>query len=209
LAPAPVIQTASFRDPATRGDDGSGNDAYDNFFFDMSIDTGQGKSGATALDFMGNNYCGLRNVTLKSSDPEHVGVVGRNMTGMPAGNRASSRNVVIDGFNYGIETGQQEYSTTFDGLSLSISTSPAYRTTTTSCPSRTHLDEHVPVIQNNSTTASLNGWYAPRGEADRRSPDVSAIQTVRRSTPGTWSPAGIDRPLEDPSGNPIVVPGVG
>src|SRR5882757_2931551 len=114
----PVIQTASFADDATKPNEpGSGNDAFDNFLFDMTIDTGQGNPGATALDFMGNNYCGLRNVTLKSSDPKHVGMVGLSMTRYATG-PCMMKHVTIDGFQYGIEAANSEYSTTFDDLTL-------------------------------------------------------------------------------------------
>ena len=203
-APAPVIQTASFRDPATRGDDGSGNDAYDNFFFDMSIDTGQGNPGATALDFMGNNYCGLRNVTLKSSDPEHVGVVGLNMTRYATG-PCMFKNVVIDGFNYGIETGQQEYSTTFDGLSLKHQHVAGIQNNDNvmSIENLTSTNT-VPVIQNNSTTASLNGLVTLLGaKLTGGSPDVSAIQNRQTLYARDVVTSGYRSALEDPSGNPI------
>jgi len=42
----------------------------------MSIDTGQGNPGRQHWTSWETTTAGLRNVTLKSSDPEHVGVVG-------------------------------------------------------------------------------------------------------------------------------------
>ena len=96
---------------------GGGNDGFDNYIFDMTIDVGKGNPGATALDFMGNNYCGLRNVTLRSSDPNHVGTVGLSMLRYATG-PCLMKNVVINGFNYGIENGQIDYSTTYEDLTL-------------------------------------------------------------------------------------------
>ena len=100
-SPADVIDMGS---EYPLNSNGGGNDAFDNYIFDMTIDTGKGNPGATALDFMGNNYCGLRNVTLKSSDPNHVGAVGLSMLRYATG-PCFMKNVVVNGFNYGIETG--------------------------------------------------------------------------------------------------------
>lgn len=96
---------------------GAGNSAFDNYIFDMTIDVGKGNKGAVALDFMGNNYCGLRNVTLKSSDPNHAGAIGLSMLRYATG-PCLMKNVVIDGFNYGIKAANTEYSATFEGLTL-------------------------------------------------------------------------------------------
>jgi hypothetical protein len=111
--PEDVVDTGSQN---TRGN-GAGNSAFDNYIFDMTIDVGKGNKGAVALDFMGNNYCGLRNVTLKSSDPNHAGAIGLSMLRYATG-PCLMKNVVIDGFNYGIKAANTEYSATFEGLTL-------------------------------------------------------------------------------------------
>ena len=111
--PEDVLDTASQN---TRGN-GAGNSAFDNYIFDMTIDVGKGNKGAVALDFMGNNYCGLRNVTLRSSDPDHAGAVGLSMLRYATG-PCLMKNVVIDGFDYGIKAANTEYSATFEGLTL-------------------------------------------------------------------------------------------
>lgn len=71
-APAQVLVFASQHGAP----DGGGNAAFDNNIFDITIDVGRGNPGAVALDFMGNNYCALRNVTLQSSDSNHSGAIG-------------------------------------------------------------------------------------------------------------------------------------
>ena len=96
---------------------GGGNDGFDNYLFDITVDVGKGNKGAVALDFMGNNYCGLRNVKLKSSDPSHVGSIGLSMMRYAAG-PCLMKNVVIDGFDYGIKAANTEYSATFEVLTL-------------------------------------------------------------------------------------------
>ncbi|MGD0796090.1 MAG: glycosyl hydrolase family 28-related protein [Acidobacteriaceae bacterium] len=96
---------------------GAGNDAFDNYLFDITIDVGRGNKSAVALDFMGNNYCGLRNVTLKSSDPNHAGAIGLSMLRYATG-PCLMKNVVINGFDYGIDAANMEYSATFENLTL-------------------------------------------------------------------------------------------
>jgi len=112
-APNPVLLLASQHGTAK----GGGNSAFDNNIYDMTIDVGRGNPGAIALDFMGNNYCALRNVTLRSSDPNHSGAVGLASIRYAAG-PCLLKNVVIDGFDYGIKVQNNEYSLTFEDLTL-------------------------------------------------------------------------------------------
>jgi len=112
-SPADVITTASLN----ASSDGGSNSAFDNYLFDITIDVGIGNPGAVALNFMGNNYCGLRNVTLKSSDRGHAGAVGLSMARYAPG-PCLMKDVVIDGFNIGILAKGMEYGVTFEHLYL-------------------------------------------------------------------------------------------
>jgi hypothetical protein len=96
---------------------GGGNAAFDNNIFDMTIDVGRGNPGAVALDFLGNNYCALRNVTLQSSDPSHAGAIGLSLLRYASG-PCLMKNLVINGFDYGIKVANNEYSLTFEDLTL-------------------------------------------------------------------------------------------
>ncbi len=96
---------------------GGGNSAFDNNVFDMTIEVGRGNPGAIALNFMGNNDCALRNVTLQSSDPNHAGAIGLAMLRYATG-PCLMKNVVVNGFDYGIRTDNTEYSVTFEDLTL-------------------------------------------------------------------------------------------
>jgi Pectate lyase superfamily protein/Viral BACON domain len=111
--PADVLEFASQNGKP----DGGGNAAFDNNIFDMTIDVGRGNPGAVALDFLGNNYCALRNVTLQSSDPSHVGAIGLALLRYATG-PCLIKNVVINGFDYGIKTANNEYSLTFEDLTI-------------------------------------------------------------------------------------------
>ncbi|MGO9577403.1 MAG: glycosyl hydrolase family 28-related protein [Terriglobales bacterium] len=109
----PVLKFAS-QDGSPQG---GGNSAFDNYIFDMTIDVGRGNPGAVALSFMGNNYCGLRNVTLQSSDPARAGAIGLAMLLYAAG-PCLMKNIVVNGFDYGIRTANNEYSVTFEDVTL-------------------------------------------------------------------------------------------
>lgn len=96
---------------------GGGNAAFDNNIFDITIDVGRGNPGAIALDFLGNNYCALRNVTLQSSDSGHSGAIGLALLRYATG-PCLMKNLVINGFDYGIKVANNEYSVTFENLTL-------------------------------------------------------------------------------------------
>ena len=112
-APADVLHFAS-QNGAPKG---GGNSAFDNNIFDLTIDVGRGNPGAVALDFLGNNYCALRNVTLQSSDPGHAGAIGLALLRYASG-PCLMKNVLINGFDYGIRVANTEYSLTFEDLTL-------------------------------------------------------------------------------------------
>jgi len=112
-APAEVVVFAS----QNGNPKGGGNAAFDNNIFDITIDVGRGNPGAVALDFLGNNYCALRNVTLQSSDPRHSGAIGLALLRYATG-PCLMKNLVINGFDYGIKTANNEYSITCEDLTL-------------------------------------------------------------------------------------------
>jgi hypothetical protein len=112
-APADVLEFAS----QNARPNGAGNSAFDNNIFDITIDVGRGNPGAVALDFLGNNYCALRNVTLQSSDPNHSGAIGLALLRYATG-PCLLKNLVINGFDYGIKVANNEYSLTLENLTL-------------------------------------------------------------------------------------------
>jgi hypothetical protein len=112
-APADVLWFASQHGRPN----GAGNSAFDNNIFDLTVDVGRGNPGAVALDFLGNNYCALRNVTLQSSDTNHSGAIGLALQRYASG-PCLMKNVVINGFDYGIKVANSEYSLTFEDLTL-------------------------------------------------------------------------------------------
>jgi len=77
------------------------NVSMSNYFENMTIDVGRGNPGAVGLVFFANNSGAIRNVTIKSSDEDHVGAIGL----LVRGEHLSACNVyglTVEGFNYGV-----------------------------------------------------------------------------------------------------------
>jgi hypothetical protein len=115
-APKAVIRPGS-NEPWNKND-GSGYNGFLNYIFDLTVDTGSGNPGAIGIDYLGNNICGLENVTIKTSDPQKRGVAGLSMTRNYVG-PCYYRRLTITGFDTGIVTAQTEYSHTFEHVALS------------------------------------------------------------------------------------------
>jgi hypothetical protein len=112
----PVIKTGSAPFPGdTNSATGDGYDGMENFIRDLAVDIGTGNPGAVGIDFLGNNVCGLENVGIRDSRGQ--GSVGLSLSRAYVG-PCLNLNVSISGFEYGIETNQTEYSSTFDTLEL-------------------------------------------------------------------------------------------
>ncbi|MGH8935438.1 MAG: glycosyl hydrolase family 28-related protein [Acidimicrobiia bacterium] len=94
---------------------GEGNEAFRNYVFDLTIDTGRRNPGAVGIDFLANNNGGIVDVTIRSGDG--VGAVGLSMTRKWPG-PALFKNLWIEGFDYGIATRWTEFGLTFENLVL-------------------------------------------------------------------------------------------
>jgi hypothetical protein len=121
--PKAVIFTASglFVEQATGGGKnyrklGEGNEAFQNFIYDLTVDTGAGNPGAIGIDFLGNNLAAIRNVLVRSGDGS--GVAGISMTRQWVG-PALLKHVEVVGFDYGIDAAQSEYGITFEDIEVS------------------------------------------------------------------------------------------
>ncbi|MDC0834228.1 PA14 domain-containing protein [Geitlerinema sp. CS-897] len=97
---------------------GSTGQAFQNSIYDITIDVGSDNPGAIGVAFQNNNQGGLRNVTIRSSDPNFQGSTGLALT-TPWPGPALIQNVNIEGFDVGIETDHNEYSNVFENVSLS------------------------------------------------------------------------------------------
>jgi hypothetical protein len=112
-----------FSDPAhpqcllTMFEGGSTGRAFHNFIFDITFDVGAGNSGAIGIQWMQNNTGSMRNVLIRSSDPEQRGAVALDLTKTEPG-PGLLKNVTLEGFDYGIVAIPGPFSTTFEHLTL-------------------------------------------------------------------------------------------
>lgn len=111
--PQAVIVTGSQN---ADGPDGSGNQAFSNFIFDLTVDVGTGNPGANGIDYMANNRGAIRNVIFRAA--QDSGNAGISMTRKWPG-PALLEDVRISGFDRGIAIGQSEYSITAENIRLS------------------------------------------------------------------------------------------
>ncbi|MGF1530373.1 MAG: glycosyl hydrolase family 28-related protein [Puniceicoccaceae bacterium] len=112
--PKPIIITGS-EDP--RGN-GGGNRAFRHNIVNLTVDTGVGNPGAVGIDYVSSNRGVIRNVTVRSGDPEGLGVAGIAMNREWPG-PALVKNVSIEGFDSGIQTLRHgQYSMTLSRIGL-------------------------------------------------------------------------------------------
>jgi hypothetical protein len=179
--PASVVQTSSLNPSSADAATGGGNNGFDNYLFDLTVDTGRGNPGANAVNFIGNNYCGLRNVSLRSGDPNHVGVAGLSLTRYATG-PCLMKNVSVDGFQYGVDAGRQEYSITFENLALKNQlTAGILNTDNVLSIENLTSDNRVPAVENfGSSPAGVAGLVTLIGATLKGgSHDISAIQNFQ------------------------------
>ncbi len=110
--PRAVLFTASQNSSAS---DGSGNQAFNNFIFDLTVDVGQGNPGAVGIDYLANNRGAIRNVVVQAP-------AGSGQTGIainrPWPGPCLLKDVRVVGFGVGIQVTQPEYSVTMDNIDL-------------------------------------------------------------------------------------------
>ena len=101
---------------------GEGNDAYENFAENMTIDAGTHNPGAIAIDFLANNIGAIRNVVLRA--PPGSGAVAIALQRKWPGPALIS-GVTVEGFTTAIAAAQTEYGVTLQHLHLLNQGGPA------------------------------------------------------------------------------------
>ena len=110
--PHGVIDTGSLNPSDARG---SGNRAFDNFIFNLTVDVGTGNPGAVGIDYLANNRGAIRNVVVRAA--RGSGVTGIGMT-RPWPGPCLLQDVRVIGFATGIKVTQPEYSVTMEDIDL-------------------------------------------------------------------------------------------
>ncbi len=116
-----IMTTAKLLDgsPTSGGKDythkGEGNDAYENFVENLSVNVGSGNLGAIGIDYLANNIGAVRNVDVRA--PEGSGAIGISMRRKWIG-PALLQHVTVQGFATGIAVANTEYGITLDHVTL-------------------------------------------------------------------------------------------
>lgn len=103
---------------------GEGNDGYQNYLENLTVDVGRGNPGAIAVDYLGNNIGAIRNVRLTAADGH--GATGLHMRRKWTG-PCLIQDVAVDGFAIGIDLLHILYSVVMDRVSVRASTVFALR----------------------------------------------------------------------------------
>jgi hypothetical protein len=116
-----MIYTGSDRITAS---DSNGNEGYNNYIFDMTIDTGSGNPGAEGIHWIGHNSSAIRNVTIQSEDGQ--GFMGLDMRTQYFG-PALAKNVTVQGFQYGMGIDRAYSSVTMEHITLRNQTKAGFQ----------------------------------------------------------------------------------
>lgn len=96
---------------------GHGGQNFDQRLHNLTVDIGQGNSGAIGIGFHTNNSGGMSDIVIRSSDREKRGFIGLALDKEWPG-PGLIENVAIDGFDTGIYITQDQYSMTFEHITL-------------------------------------------------------------------------------------------
>jgi hypothetical protein len=117
---APGFQNAN--NPRAIFNTRAGNQAFGNYFKNLTINTGSGNPGAIGIDYITSNYGSIEHVAIKSQDGS--GFAGITMERSWPG-PGLIKNVTIDGFAYGVRIATCEYSMTMEHIYLKNQTTAA------------------------------------------------------------------------------------
>lgn len=91
-----------------------GNVAFMLSVMNLTLDAGRGNPGASGIRFIASNQGSLKDVVIRSSDPQGVGHAGIDMATASIPGPALIKNVRIEGFDYGIRIASPHYHTTIE-----------------------------------------------------------------------------------------------
>ncbi len=127
-----------------------------NFFMHikhLTIEIGEGNPGATALFFHTNNTGSVYDVNIRTTDPNKAGFCGLELNSWPG--PGLIKYVDIDGFDYGIRVHTDQYSMTFEHVSIRNSRIIGFRNEDNTCSIRKMTIENTPLAFFNSGNQSM------------------------------------------------------
>jgi len=154
----------------------AGNQAFGNYVFNLTINTGIGNSGAVGIDYITSNYGAMRNVNVIS--PDGSGYCGIAMERSWPG-PGLLKQVKVDGFQYGIRVGGCEYSMTFEDITLSNQSKAGITNAcNTICIRHLNSTNTVPAIKNGSARVIILDSQLDGGNSDNYGVEVSGYSFV-------------------------------
>ncbi len=120
----------------------------------VTVDIGRGNPGAIGIHFHTNNGGGVRNVVIRSSDPQQAGAIGLFMPKWPG--PGYTCDLLIDGFDTGIDIRSDQYSWAFENITLTNQRRVGLINNGNSVGIRRLTSKNrVPAVINNSKWASM------------------------------------------------------
>jgi hypothetical protein len=95
-----------------------GNVAFMLSMMNFTIDTGAGNPGASGVRYIASNQGSLRDITIRSGDPDRVGYAGIDMFTSSIPGPALIKHVKIEGFDHAIKIGSPHYTMTLEHLEI-------------------------------------------------------------------------------------------
>lgn len=191
--PRPVIITGS-QNPTSA--DGSGNQAFHNFIFDLTVDVGAANPGANGIDFLANNRGAIRNVVVRA--PQGSGNTGISMARRWPG-PCLLQGVRVTGFERGVHLSRWEYGVTIESLRLAgqrvvgIDNGPNVLSVR-----GLHSQNAVPAVRNGSTSSRYSSLTLVDSQLSGGAIGASAIENegtvhLRRVATDGYGSAVADR----------------
>ncbi len=96
---------------------GWGNEAFQNTVMNFTVDTGKGNPGAIGVDFLASNRGCMEDITVRSGAPDKSGVCGVSLF-RPWPGPGLIKNVLVDGFDYGMRQKGMDCSMTYEHMTF-------------------------------------------------------------------------------------------
>jgi Pectate lyase superfamily protein len=151
---------------------GHGGQNFNQRVRNITVDIGKGNPGAIGIGFHTNNGGGLQNVVVKSSDPQELGHTGIRMD-KPWPGPGFFKDVWVDGFDTGIFITHDQYSMTFEHITLTRQRQAGFVNILNTVAIRDLKSRNrVPAIQNKGKTAMMALLEADLTGGDRTTPAI-------------------------------------
>ncbi len=134
---------------------GHGGQNFNQRLRNITVDIGKGNPGAIGIGFHTNNGGGIYNVSIRSSDPQKRGHTGLSMDKAWPG-PGLIKNVYIDGFDTGIFITHDQYSMTFEHITLTNQRQVGFVNSWNTVAIRDLKSmNHVPAVENRGKMALM------------------------------------------------------